>query len=68
MTARTAAGLPARVTVVGDSLLDVDWSGDVDRVCPDAPAPVLEQRDERLLAGDRPTSLLPVDHDWAVPA
>jgi hypothetical protein len=23
---------------------------------------------ERLLAGDRPTSLLPVDHDWAVPA
>ena len=51
MTARTTAGRPARVTVVGDTLLDVDWSGDVDRVCPDAPAPVLEQRDERLRPG-----------------
>ena len=51
MTARTVAGRPARVTVVGDTLLDVDWSGDVDRVCPDAPAPVLEQRDERLRPG-----------------
>lgn len=31
-----------QVTVVGDALLDVDWIGTVDRVCPDAPAPVLE--------------------------
>lgn len=31
-----------RVAVVGDALLDVDWTGRVERVCPDAPAPVLE--------------------------
>jgi D-beta-D-heptose 7-phosphate kinase / D-beta-D-heptose 1-phosphate adenosyltransferase len=31
-----------RVAVVGDALLDVDWTGTVERVCPDAPAPVLE--------------------------
>jgi rfaE bifunctional protein nucleotidyltransferase chain/domain len=40
-----------RVTVVGDALLDVDWTGAVERVCPDAPAPVLDQRDERIRPG-----------------
>ncbi|MFP3902429.1 MAG: PfkB family carbohydrate kinase, partial [Acidimicrobiia bacterium] len=35
-----------QVTVIGDALLDVDWTGTVDRVCPDAPAPVLEPDSE----------------------
>jgi rfaE bifunctional protein kinase chain/domain/rfaE bifunctional protein nucleotidyltransferase chain/domain len=32
---------PRPVVVVGDALLDVDIDGTVDRLCPDAPAPVL---------------------------
>jgi rfaE bifunctional protein nucleotidyltransferase chain/domain len=39
------------VTVLGDTLLDVDWTGPVERVCPDAPAPVVDQRDERARPG-----------------
>ncbi|HUQ62021.1 D-glycero-beta-D-manno-heptose 1-phosphate adenylyltransferase [Lentzea sp.] len=31
-----------KLVVVGDSLLDVDVEGTVDRLCPDAPAPVLD--------------------------
>jgi D-beta-D-heptose 7-phosphate kinase/D-beta-D-heptose 1-phosphate adenosyltransferase len=30
------------VAVVGDAFLDEDWIGSVDRLCPDAPVPVLE--------------------------
>jgi rfaE bifunctional protein nucleotidyltransferase chain/domain/rfaE bifunctional protein kinase chain/domain len=40
-----------RVTVVGDTLLDVDWIGDVERVCPDAPVPVVEHRSEATRPG-----------------
>jgi rfaE bifunctional protein nucleotidyltransferase chain/domain/rfaE bifunctional protein kinase chain/domain len=36
----------SRVTVVGDLLLDVDIVGSVERVCPDAPAPVLDVEHE----------------------
>ena len=32
---------PRPVVVIGDALLDVDVEGTVDRLCPDAPAPVL---------------------------
>lgn len=39
-----------RLVVVGDALLDRDVSGTVERVCPDAPAPVVDVADER----DRP--------------
>ncbi len=39
MTARAAI----RLTVVGDSLLDIDAVGRVDRVCPDAPVPVVDE-------------------------
>jgi len=39
------------LVVVGDSLLDVDVSGLVSRLCPDAPAPVLDQRDQCARAG-----------------
>jgi rfaE bifunctional protein nucleotidyltransferase chain/domain len=47
----SATPTPPRVTIVGDALLDIDWSGAVERVCPDAPAPVLDQRDERSRPG-----------------
>lgn len=33
----------SRITVIGDVLLDRDVSGQVDRVCPDAPAPVVDE-------------------------
>jgi D-beta-D-heptose 7-phosphate kinase/D-beta-D-heptose 1-phosphate adenosyltransferase len=38
---RGASGRP--IVVVGDCLLDRDVSGRVDRICPDAPAPVFEE-------------------------
>ncbi|MCX6464153.1 MAG: D-beta-D-heptose 1-phosphate adenosyltransferase, partial [Pseudonocardiales bacterium] len=38
------------VVVVGDVLLDVDVEGSADRLCPDAPVPVLDVAAER----DRP--------------
>ena len=40
-----------RLTVVGDVLLDRDWSGTVHRVSPDAPVPVVEGLAERSRAG-----------------
>jgi D-beta-D-heptose 7-phosphate kinase/D-beta-D-heptose 1-phosphate adenosyltransferase len=39
------------VVVVGDVLLDVDVTGTVERVCPDAPAPVVDQISEQLRPG-----------------
>jgi rfaE bifunctional protein nucleotidyltransferase chain/domain len=39
------------VTVVGDTLLDVDWTGEVTRLCPDAPAPVLDHRADHARPG-----------------
>lgn len=42
---------PARLTVFGDSFLDLDWVGSVARVAPDAPAPVLDATHERCRAG-----------------
>jgi D-beta-D-heptose 7-phosphate kinase/D-beta-D-heptose 1-phosphate adenosyltransferase len=59
-----------RVVVVGDTLLDRDIEGSVERVCPDAPVPVVDVRTVRsrpggaglaaalLAAGGRPVSLL----------
>jgi rfaE bifunctional protein nucleotidyltransferase chain/domain/rfaE bifunctional protein kinase chain/domain len=40
----------AAIAVVGDALLDRDLEGRADRLCPDAPAPVLED----VLARERP--------------
>ena len=40
-----------RIVVVGDSLLDRDWSGTVRRVSPDAPVPVVEAPAERVRPG-----------------
>jgi D-beta-D-heptose 7-phosphate kinase/D-beta-D-heptose 1-phosphate adenosyltransferase len=43
-------GAARRVVVIGDTLLDIDVEGSVDRLSPDAPAPVLAVEGER----DRP--------------
>jgi D-beta-D-heptose 7-phosphate kinase/D-beta-D-heptose 1-phosphate adenosyltransferase len=40
-----------RLVVIGDTLLDRDVEGDVDRICPDAPAPVLAERSAAERAG-----------------
>ncbi|MFT7838549.1 D-glycero-beta-D-manno-heptose 1-phosphate adenylyltransferase [Saccharothrix sp. BKS2] len=40
-----------KLAVVGDCLLDVDLHGAVERVCPDAPAPVLDVAEERARPG-----------------
>jgi len=39
------------VVVIGDALLDVDVDGTVDRLCPDAPVPVLAVTDEQPRPG-----------------
>jgi rfaE bifunctional protein kinase chain/domain/rfaE bifunctional protein nucleotidyltransferase chain/domain len=39
------------LVVVGDSLLDRDLDGSVERLAPDAPVPVIDQPDERLRPG-----------------
>jgi rfaE bifunctional protein nucleotidyltransferase chain/domain/rfaE bifunctional protein kinase chain/domain len=40
-----------RVAVVGDALLDRDVEGSVERLCPDAPVPVVDRRSERARPG-----------------
>jgi rfaE bifunctional protein nucleotidyltransferase chain/domain/rfaE bifunctional protein kinase chain/domain len=40
-----------KLVVVGDSLLDVDVLGHAERLCPDAPAPVLDVAEERSRPG-----------------
>ena len=40
-----------RIAVVGDAMLDVYLRGDVDRISPEAPVPVLRVREKRLAMG-----------------
>src|SRR6186997_1416745 len=40
-----------RVTVIGDAMLDVYLRGDVDRISPEAPVPVLRVRERRYALG-----------------
>jgi D-beta-D-heptose 7-phosphate kinase / D-beta-D-heptose 1-phosphate adenosyltransferase len=47
----SAARAPRPVVVVGDALLDLDVEGTVDRLCPDAPAPVLAVTAEHARPG-----------------
>lgn len=42
---------PARIAVVGDSLLDRDLAGDVDRLAADAPVPVVDVTGQRTRPG-----------------
>jgi rfaE bifunctional protein nucleotidyltransferase chain/domain/rfaE bifunctional protein kinase chain/domain len=41
----------SRIVVVGDALLDIDLAGRADRLCPDAPAPVVAGPEERPRPG-----------------
>src|SRR5215216_742560 len=45
------AGLDQRVAIVGDAMLDVYLRGDVDRISPEAPVPVVRVRDRKLALG-----------------
>ena len=40
-----------RITVLGDAMLDVYLAGDVDRVSPEAPVPVVSVRQQRMALG-----------------
>ena len=40
-----------RVTIVGDAMLDVYLHGDVDRISPEAPVPVVRVRERRMALG-----------------
>src|SRR5215218_6747353 len=46
-----AAASGRRVAVVGDAMLDVYLRGDVDRISPEAPVPVVRVRERRLALG-----------------
>jgi D-beta-D-heptose 7-phosphate kinase/D-beta-D-heptose 1-phosphate adenosyltransferase len=55
------------VVVVGDVLLDIDVEGSVDRLCPDAPAPVLAvQREQARPGGAGLTAVLVAGRDVPV--
>ena len=41
----------APIVVLGESMLDIFISGDVDRISPEAPVPVLRHRRDKLAAG-----------------
>src|SRR3954462_8741264 len=45
------AGASTRIAIVGDAMLDVYLRGDVDRISPEAPVPVVRIRDKELALG-----------------
>src|SRR5947207_13459792 len=45
------AGANQRIAIVGDAMLDVYVRGDVDRISPEAPVPVVRIRDKELALG-----------------
>ncbi|MEW9533551.1 PfkB family carbohydrate kinase [Microbispora sp. NPDC049125] len=61
------AGRPGAgpLVIVGDSLLDVDVDGDSNRLCPDAPVPVVESRAERHRPGGAGLAALLAARDGA---
>src|SRR5689334_15613766 len=46
-----AAATRARVAIIGDAMLDVYLRGDVDRISPEAPVPVVRVTDRELALG-----------------
>jgi len=46
-----AAAEGKRVAVIGDAMLDVYLRGDVDRISPEAPVPVVRIRERKLALG-----------------
>ncbi|MGW4642124.1 D-glycero-beta-D-manno-heptose 1-phosphate adenylyltransferase [Sphaerisporangium sp. NPDC004334] len=53
------------IVVIGDSLLDVDIEGEVERLCPDAPAPVVEVTAEHARPGGAGLAALLAARDGA---
>ncbi|MGH7656027.1 MAG: bifunctional heptose 7-phosphate kinase/heptose 1-phosphate adenyltransferase [Gemmatimonadaceae bacterium] len=51
LAALLAAAKKQRVTVIGDAMLDVSLTGDVERVSPEAPVPVVRVRNRRWALG-----------------
>ena len=45
------AGARQRIAIIGDAMLDVYLHGDVDRISPEAPVPVVRIRERRLALG-----------------
>src|SRR5205814_10021503 len=45
------AGANQRIAIIGDAMLDVYLRGDVDRISPEAPVPVVRIRDRELALG-----------------
>jgi D-beta-D-heptose 7-phosphate kinase/D-beta-D-heptose 1-phosphate adenosyltransferase len=45
------AGADRRIAIIGDAMLDVYLRGDVDRISPEAPVPVVRIRDKELALG-----------------
>src|SRR5450759_560109 len=45
------AGADQRIAIIGDAMLDVYLRGDVDRISPEAPVPVVRVRDKELALG-----------------
>src|SRR5881392_1031731 len=46
-----SAGAEQRIAIIGDAMLDVYLRGDVDRISPEAPVPVVRVRDKELALG-----------------
>src|SRR3954471_681107 len=51
LTTLLQAGASRRVAVVGDAMLDVYLRGDVERISPEAPVPVVRVRERRYALG-----------------
>ena len=45
------AGADQRIAIIGDAMLDVYLRGDVDRISPEAPVPVVRVREKELALG-----------------
>src|SRR5437763_4083982 len=45
------SGSDKRIAIIGDAMLDVYLRGDVDRISPEAPVPVVRIRDKELALG-----------------
>jgi rfaE bifunctional protein kinase chain/domain len=51
LSALLDAAVGRRIAVIGDAMLDVYLRGDVDRISPEAPVPVVRVRDRRMALG-----------------
>src|SRR3954469_15097586 len=51
LEALLAAAAAHRIAIVGDAMLDVYLRGDVDRISPEAPVPVVRVRERKLALG-----------------